>query len=172
MRRRLPHHIAYLLLGGNQGDRPALLAQTREQIAKRVGLLRAQSALYETEPWGFESIWCFVNQAVCVQTPLEPLELLDVCADIQLSTGRIRTPETDSGYSSRLMDIDIIFYDDQIIDLPTLVVPHPRMHLRRFVLRPLADIASNYRHPQLDATVAELLDRCEDSCGVWPMPDF
>ena len=70
------------------------------------------------------------------------------------------------------MDIDIIFYDDQIIDLPTLVVPHPRMHLRRFVLRPLADIASNYRHPQLDATVAELLDRCEDSCGVWPMPDF
>lgn len=161
------NHIAYLLLGGNQGDRPSMLKQARSLLADQVGLIRAQSALYESEPWGFDTSNCFVNQAICIQTRLEPLDLLNACLDIERSIGRIR-PENAVGYTSRIIDIDIIFYDHQVIDLPTLVVPHPRMHLRRFVLRPLADIASAYIHPKIGVSVGELLDGCTDSNGVWP----
>ena len=158
---------AHLLLGGNQGDREGLLAEARRLIAQRAGRLLAQSPLYETAPWGFDAPQRFINQAVCVRTDLSPLALLGECMNMERELGRKR-PEVHRGYSYRTMDIDIIFYGSLVIDQPpTLIVPHLRMHLRRFVLQPLADIAPSFRHPLLGLSVVELLERCTDDGEVY-----
>ncbi len=164
------HRLA-LLIGGNQGDRHLLIQQAAEQIRQRIGSVVAFSRIYETEPWGtFETeggeskVENFLNQALLVATPLSAHEALREALDIEKDLGRQRPQASSSGatqgartYHSRPIDIDLIFFDHDVIDTPDLVIPHPRMHLRRFVLEPLAEIMPDYVHPVLKKTVTQLL---------------
>ena len=157
----------YLLIGSNQGDRVALLRQTTDLIQQRIGSVVCASHLYETEPWGDfgeAEVGCFCNQALQVDTLLTPHGALREALDIEHQLGRRR----DSGrttYTSRPIDIDLIFYASEVIDTPELVLPHPRMHLRRFVLEPMCEIAPNLIHPLFHKTLKQLLTECEDTCS-------
>jgi len=143
-------HKAYLSLGANIGNRKRTLRQAIEQIEKLVGVIERQSAFYETEPWGFESPNFFLNAAVCVQTTLSPMELLRATQQIECLLGR--TPDTKRhglsqhsqentpSYHDRVIDIDILLYDDISVNTPELTIPHPLMHEREFVMQPLREI--------------------------------
>jgi 2-amino-4-hydroxy-6-hydroxymethyldihydropteridine diphosphokinase len=147
-----------LLIGGNQGDRSALIAQATELIQQRIGPVVAASRVYETEPWGeFDSPQPnFLNRGLLVETALTAHEVLSEALEIEAELGRVRK-EGSKLYSSRPMDIDLIFYNDEVIETPELTIPHPRMHLRQFVLDPLAEIMPEYRHPVMGLTVREML---------------
>lgn len=158
-----PSNYVVLLIGGNQGDRVALLEEACSKINARIGSIAAVSKVYETEPWGFEADLDFLNMALLVDTDCSAQEVLGAALDIEAELGRVRSGK---GYASRPMDIDIILYGHQVIDMPNLVVPHPRMQHRRFVLQPLADIIPWYRHPVLKKTIMQLLAECIDPCEV------
>lgn len=145
----------YLGLGSNQGARLQLMQRALELLEERIGRVVGQSALYETKPWGFVSDHPFLNAVVAIQTDLEPLQVLDVTQKIERDLGR-RKKSAGGHYSDRTMDIDLIFYDDRCLDLPDLVLPHPQMHLRDFVLRPMAELAPDFVHPVLGKTMTEL----------------
>ena len=147
-----------LLIGGNQGDRWALIEQATELIRQRIGSVVAVSGIHETEPWGeFDTPQQnFLNRALLVETSMSAYEVLREALVIESELGRVRN-EGNKLYSSRTMDIDLIFYNDEVINTPDLTIPHPRMHQRRFVLEPLTEIMPDYRHPVLHKTVKELL---------------
>lgn len=131
--------IAYLSLGTNLGDKRKNIAEAIKNIGELVGDVVRQSALYETEPWGFRSDNRFVNAAVCVDTQLSPRRLLEVTQRIEREMGR--TLKSDGGeYHDRIIDIDILLYGDLLIDEPDLKIPHPLMHERDFVMTPLNEI--------------------------------
>ena len=131
--------IAYLTLGTNLGDKRKNIAEAIKNIGELVGDVVRQSALYETEPWGFRSDNRFVNAAVCVDTQLSPRRLLEVTQRIEREMGR--TLKSDGGeYHDRIIDIDILLYGDLHIDEPDLKIPHPLMHERDFVMTPLNEI--------------------------------
>ncbi|WP_288309487.1 2-amino-4-hydroxy-6-hydroxymethyldihydropteridine diphosphokinase [uncultured Prevotella sp.] len=131
--------IAYLSLGTNLGDKRKNIAVAIKNIGELVGDVVRQSALYETEPWGFRSDNRFVNAAVCVDTQLSPRRLLEVTQRIEREMGR--TLKSDGGeYHDRIIDIDILLYGDLHIDEPDLKIPHPLMHERDFVMMPLNEI--------------------------------
>lgn len=163
----------YLLIGGNQGDRKALLQQATDLIRQRVGSVVGCSQLYETAPWGtFDGMETqpFLNMALQVETSLSAHDCLRECLAIEKELGRQRKGNTSPNdakrvYSSRPIDIDLILFDDEVIFLPDLTIPHPRMHQRRFVLQPLCDIAPDAIHPVLKKTISQLLLICEDNCS-------
>lgn len=131
--------IAYLSLGTNLGDKRKNIAEAIKNIGELVGDVVRQSALYETEPWGFRSDNRFVNATVCVDTQLSPRRLLEVTQRIEREMGR--TLKSDGGeYHDRIIDIDILLYGDLHIDDPDLKIPHPLMHERDFVMTPLNEI--------------------------------
>ncbi|WP_289065611.1 2-amino-4-hydroxy-6-hydroxymethyldihydropteridine diphosphokinase [Prevotella pectinovora] len=131
--------IAYLSLGTNLGDKRKNITEAIKNIGELVGDVVRQSALYETEPWGFRSDNRFVNAAVCVDTQLSPRRLLEVTQRIEREMGR--TLKSDGGeYHDRIIDIDILLYGDLHIDEPDLKIPHPLMHERDFVMTPLNEI--------------------------------
>jgi 2-amino-4-hydroxy-6-hydroxymethyldihydropteridine diphosphokinase len=152
--------IVYLGLGTNLGNRMANLQAAREALAPLVHLLNC-SPVYETDPWGFINQPAFLNQALEGETSLPPVELLVHLKSLEVILGR--TPTFKNG--PRQIDIDILFYDDLILETPTLILPHPHLHERAFVLAPLADIAPELRHPRLGKTVRELLAET-DRTGV------
>lgn len=125
-------------------------------IEERIGRVVGRSAFYETKPWGFVSEHPFLNAVAKIETTMKPLEVLAVTQQIERELGRIRK-SIDGQYADRTMDIDLLFYDDMCLNLPELVLPHPQMHLRDFVLRPMADLAPDFYHPLLKQTMAELL---------------
>ncbi len=162
----------YLLLGGNEGDRQQILTAATGLIRERVGSVVACSQMYESAPWGrFDKAETpsFLNMAVQVATELGAVECLRACQEIERELGRQRRGDetATSGarvYSSRPIDIDLMLYDDEVIALPELTIPHPRMQVRRFVLLPLNDIAPRVIHPVLKKNISQLLSECEDCC--------
>lgn len=132
----------YLGLGSNLGDKCLHLRTAINEIEKRIGHVECQSAFVETEPWGFESDNTFVNAVVRVDTALSPLDLLKETQTIEREMGRTHKT-VDGKYSDRIIDIDILLYGDAEINLPELVVPHPRMHERDFVMKPLEELRSH-----------------------------
>ncbi len=153
----------FLGIGTNLGDRERNLIDTLRMIREDIGTIQASSSVYETEPWGFESEDRFLNMVVKLTTGLTPHLLLDKTEWIELLLGRIRNEKK---YSSRVIDIDILFYGNQVIDEDNLKIPHPRMRERRFVLVPLCEIAPDLVHPVLKETVSSLYESCRDTCKV------
>ena len=141
-------HEVYLGLGSNLGDREAVLLQAIDLIDERVGQVLRRSSFIETEPWGFESANRFLNAAVCCETTLTPREVLQATQQIERDLGKRKRHATkrqkEINYQDRPIDIDILLYDDLIVDEPDLKIPHPLMHQREFVMRPLNEI----REPQ------------------------
>lgn len=130
----------YLSLGTNLGDRQQNLKSALELIGREVGTVVSASDIIETDPWGFESPNPFLNTVVKVETDLKPLEVLDVTQEIERQLGRA-TKSVNGEYHDRLIDIDILLYDDLVMDTPELTIPHPLMYERKFVMEPLAQIA-------------------------------
>ena len=156
--------LVYLLLGSNIGDRAALLKEAIRQIGLSVGELKAVSSIYETAPWGKTDQPGFLNVAVAVATQYSAEKVLDVVLGIELQMGRVR----EERWGSRIIDIDIILYGDEVSVIPNkLQIPHPEMQHRRFVLEPLNEIAASTIHPLLHKTVQELLVDLKDNLAVW-----
>lgn len=152
--------IVYLGLGTNIGNRRGNLVKAAALLAERVGDILALSGFMETEPWGFESENLFLNAGIKMETPLTPDELLSVTQAIEREMGREK--KSDGTYHDRVIDIDILLYDNRVIEQPGLIVPHPLMHERLFVMAPLAEIAPFERHPLLGQTFMELADSLRD----------
>lgn len=157
----------YLCLGGNIGNRAYTMQFAISKIRDIVGHVTALSPLYETEAWGTPHQQAYFNQCLGVRTSLCANDLMAALLDIERQLGRKRNDT--NGYEPRTIDIDVLFFNHDVIEQPQLIVPHPRLHLRKFVLVPLCDIAPNYRHPLLKETVRELLHRCEDPLKVYPL---
>ncbi|MCM1151306.1 MAG: 2-amino-4-hydroxy-6-hydroxymethyldihydropteridine diphosphokinase [Alistipes sp.] len=155
---------ATLLLGGNLGDVKRTLQTAQQLVNARIGAVLRCSHRYESEPWGFDDAPKFSNQALEVSTDLSPLEVLDAVQAIERELGRNRAAETvekartGAPYVSRPLDIDILFYDDEVIDTERLTVPHPRLAEREFALAPLCEIMRSRRHPVSGRSVGEMLD--------------
>lgn len=132
-------HTVYLGLGTNLGDKEANLKAAVEEINKRVGKVISLSAFYETDPWGFASEHSFLNAACGLQTSLSPTEVLSVTQAIEKDLGRLKK-SVNGNYSDRLIDIDILLYDDIQLKTPELTIPHPLMYERDFVMKPLSEI--------------------------------
>ncbi len=159
-------HRVFLCIGGNLGNREGYLSLTIDRIEDCVGAVVSMSDVYESESWGFEHETPFLNQVLEVKTSLSALCLLDVCHSIEAELGRNRYV-SENTYLARTVDIDILFYDECIYTLPPLVVPHQKLHERKFVLEPLAQIAPSFLHPLLCKTIKKLRDECVDEGKVW-----
>lgn len=159
-------NVAYLLTGGNLGDRLHYLSRAKEAIKKECGDIIKESAIYETEAWGLEDQHPFYNQAILLHTKLAAKELLYRLLQIEATLGRKRELK----YGPRIIDIDIIFFNDEIIRTYELSVPHPQMQNRRFVLLPLDEIAPQLVHPEFHKTITQLLKECSDHLNVLKLP--
>lgn len=155
-------NIAYLLLGSNEGDRAAALAGARAAIALATGNILAASAVYETASWGKTDLPPHLNQALKIATALSAQDLLHCLQQIENSLGRVRQEK----WGLRVIDIDIIFYNEDIIDSIALKIPHPYFAQRRFVLTPLAEIAPDFSDPLSKQTVGQILAQCADPLPV------
>jgi len=153
----------FISLGTNEGDRLQNLQKTIDVLYEEVGNTLAISPVYETSSWGFESE-DFLNCCVCLTTNLSPQDLLITFKRIEKTFGR--KDKIGNSYQARIIDIDILFYENEIIDEESLQIPHIALAERKFVLQPLTDIASNYKHPKLNVTMQELLVSCTDNSEV------
>lgn len=149
--------IIYLGLGTNIGNKRRNLITAAALLAERVGDVLALSGFYETEPWGFESNNRFLNAAVKLNTDYSPQELLVITQQIEKELGR--TEKSNGTYHDRMIDIDILLYDDEVLQTPELVLPHPLMHERKFVMEPLAEIAPFVQHPIFKESIMDLNER-------------
>jgi len=157
----------FLLTGSNRGESLHLMNTAARLIGEELGPIVRESRIYCTEPWGYDSSSLFYNQGLEIKTRLSAEDILEKILEIEARMGRIRLGE---GYSDREMDIDILFYGDEIIEVENLAIPHPRMHLRRFALVPMEEIAPNLIHPVFNKSISELLDSCADSSAVVEIP--
>ncbi|HHJ09820.1 MAG TPA: 2-amino-4-hydroxy-6-hydroxymethyldihydropteridine diphosphokinase [Bacteroidetes bacterium] len=159
-----------LLTGSNRGNRREYIKHALFFLEQRVGRVLNHSVLYETEPWGFVDKTPFLNQALLVETELDPFDFLNEIHGIERQLGRQR--QSRQYYAGRTMDIDIIFFGDRVIRDSLLEIPHPRLANRRFALVPVNEICPEWIHPVLKVSVHNLLERCEDRSGIkkWEEP--
>lgn len=156
-------HQVFLSIGGNLGNKRANFDKVYTHIQNELGCIVLRSSVYETPPWGFDSEDSFWNQVLCIETLLNPSEILEKIKKIDAAFGRKRISE---GYSSREMDVDILYFEDKIIETENLTIPHPLLHKRLFVVVPLAEIAPDLVHPVLKLTSVEMLNNCEDKSEI------
>jgi 2-amino-4-hydroxy-6-hydroxymethyldihydropteridine diphosphokinase len=149
---------AIILLGTNLGDKGQNLSTAQEAIG-RFSTILGKSRCYESPPWGYQSTNSYLNQVLLVDTALGPEQLLVRLLETERAMGRVREEE---GYADRTIDLDILDYDGNVWDSELLVLPHPRLHLRRFTLMPMGDVVPNWSHPTLKKSLATLLDECPD----------
>ena len=147
----------YLSLGSNLGDRRQHIRRAVELLDERAGRVVGCSSLIETEPWGFHSKNRFLNVALQLQTTRDPMELLGIARLIEIEMGRI-VKSSGGQYEDRLIDIDLLLYDDLVMQSDVLTLPHPHMYKRLFVLEPMVEIAPDLVHPVLHKTMKELLE--------------
>lgn len=152
-------HTTYLCLGTNLGNKKINLNLTIKHIVKCCGTLTGKSSVYVSSAWGYESENEFYNQCLKIETHFTPDELIDRLLSIEEDMGRVRESQT---YKDRMMDIDVLFYDDLIIQSEKLIVPHPRIEERQFVLAPMNELAPKLIHPQTKKTMSVLLEECKD----------
>jgi 2-amino-4-hydroxy-6-hydroxymethyldihydropteridine diphosphokinase len=153
---------AIIMSGSNLGNREQNLLLANRKIEKTTGTIITTSAVYKSEPWNMNGEPEFLNQALLIETELSAREVMKTLLDIENELGRVRGLAS----GSRTLDLDLIFYSDGVIQEPDLVVPHPRMHLRRFNLLPINEIAPNWIHPLLHLEIHQLLDKCSDPLTV------
>jgi len=151
----MEEHFVYLALGSNLGDRLANLKQAIAALTPQMEV-KAKSQVYETPPWGYEDQPRFLNQAIKAKTYLDPEPLLKHLKRLELALGRKESFPN----GPRLIDIDILFYDDRVLSTPSLIIPHPRLHERGFVLLPLMDIDPDLVHPVNKTSVREMAALC------------
>lgn len=152
----------YLLLGSNMGNSKASLSKAVVQIGKYIGKVIRKSGLYSTAAWGNTNQPDFLNQVIIVETKLSAPQTMQSILAIEEKMGRIRTIKN----APRIIDIDILFFNKEIINQPQLTVPHPQIQKRRFVLVPLNQLSPNFKHPLLNKTVHQLLINCLDKLNV------
>lgn len=155
-------HRVTLLTGSNDADARAILERTAVLLAERIGPQVSASQIYGSAPWGFKAERCFLNQALSFETALTPIEVLDAALGVEQEVGRRREEEareklsTGERYASRVVDVDVMFYDSEIIRSERLSVPHPLLHLREFALRPLCEIMGDFVHPVLGKRLKDI----------------
>lgn len=157
--------IAYLLLGSNLGQKLNNLRSAENEIYQRIGDLIQKSSIYKSPPWGFEHNENFLNQVLQINTQHSPDYLLEIILGIERELGRVRSIAKNV-YLPRIIDIDILFYNGLIMETEKLVIPHPRLHLRKFTLVPLQEIAPDLVHPVLEKTINELHTMCNDDSEI------
>jgi len=148
----------YLSIGSNKGNRSVLINKATNEIEKKVGIIISRSSIYQSKSWGFDSN-DFYNLCLLIDTDIMPKSLLINLKKIEKSMGR---EDVDGSYSDRLIDIDILFYDNITTDSEDLKIPHPKIEIRKFVLVPMLEIADDYVHPILNKTIKELYNDCSD----------
>ena len=148
----------YLSIGSNKGNRSVLINKAIDKIEKNIGIIISRSSIYQSKSWGFDSN-DFYNLSLLIDTDIEPKSLLINLKKIEKSMGR---EDIDGSYSDRFIDIDILFYDNIIIDSEDLKIPHPKIEIRKFVLVPMLEIADDYVHPILNKTIRQLDNECDD----------
>lgn len=153
----------FLGIGTNLGNRENNLKEVLGKIEEHIGRILHSSSIYETAPWGFSSSNDFLNMVIRIETMHSPSELLQLVLMVESMFGRVRNGEQ---YSSRIIDIDILLYEDLEVDQAGLKIPHPRMHERMFVLAPLCEVAPDVLHPVLRKSIRTLYNSCKDSSKV------
>ncbi len=155
-------NTAYILLGSNLGNSIELLNLAIAQISLNCGEVELKSSVYKTKAWGNENQNDFLNQVILVKTGLPANFLLEKLLLIENTLGRERKVK----WGERTMDLDLLFYENYVLNTPNLIIPHPRLHLRNFTLIPFAEIAPNFIHPVFKKTISQLLENCEDELSV------
>ena len=151
--------LAYINIGSNQGDRMANIDRAVAQIESALGATACRAPLYQSPAWGYDSALPYLNLGITVDTTMEAPKLMAVLLDIQQSINPASHRTADGTYADREIDIDLISLGDLTVDTPDLTLPHPRMHLRTFVLVPMATLLPTWRHPATSLTPAEMLHR-------------
>lgn len=168
-------NLIYLSLGSNLGRRERHLEDALELIQSRIGIIEKVSRYYESASWGYSSKNSFYNCCVALRTALLPLVLLDKLLEIEKVLGRIREnskgQKRERAYSDRIIDIDLLLYGDYQMEHPRLILPHPSMGDRRFVLAPLAEIAPDLIHPLTGMSISSMLKECADQVKVTPVDE-
>lgn len=152
----------YLLIGGNIGDRFFFLGEAQRLISQQCGQVTSSSAVYETAAWGKEDQPAFLNQVLVIQTALGPVELMAAILVIEQQMGRLRRERN----GERNIDIDILYYENEVLELPELTIPHPRIYMRKFALIPLLELNATKIDPVHNKTIQALLEACPDSLEV------
>lgn len=149
----------YLLLGSNLGEKFKMIEKALNLIKLEIGDIEKRSSIYESEPWGFSAEEMFLNQVVIVKTELSPVDVLKKTQEIEKKLGR---KKIEKNYESRLIDIDMLFYNDEIIETIDIIVPHKQLHKRMFTLLPLYELNKNFVHPKIGKNISKLKKECKD----------
>ena len=160
--KRKMKHIVYLLLGSNMGDSISFLSSARIHISQQIGEISKSSSIFRTEPWSMDTEQWFHNQVLEIKCKIDPDKLLNMILKIEEELGRKRSLYNHKPYESRTIDIDILYYDNKVLNSDNLVIPHPRIQERRFVLKPMCEIAPSLIHPVLGKNQSDLLNICTD----------
>lgn len=158
-------NTVYILTGGNLGDRLANLQKAKQYLGKETGNIVTSSSIYETEAWGNNDQPDFYNQVHIINTKLSAEQMMENILEIEEQMGRVRAAKN----ASRIIDIDILFFNDDVINKKDLIIPHPEISNRRFVLIPLKELSPGLVHPVLNKTINELLSTCKDTLSVKPL---